>query len=314
MAGLRAYATIAALAAVGAAVPAAAVAAVPGGNLLRNGDAQSGVGSGDSSTTAPVPVPAWTTTTAFTEHLYQTAGSFPGPDASAAIAGGTQFFAGGPNAADTETATQDVDVSAASSEIDAGAVRATLSAALGGYETQEDNARVSATFLGAAGQALGTVAIGPVTAGDRDGATKLLPRASTATVPAATRSVHVVITATRTEGAYNDGYADNVSLVLAAAAAAPPDATPRKTIPLRMPRQRRCSGHRFTIRLHRPHGSRIVGVVATVRGRRVAHRHGHSITRLTIRRAPRGRFVLRVAARRSDGARMIGRHTYRGCA
>src|SRR5690349_15467079 len=91
-------------------------AAVPAGNLLVNGNAESGTGSSDSSTTAPVPIPGWTTTTNITEHTYDPAGSaaFPDVNASAAISGGGQFFAGGPanGAGNTvETATQDIDVS-----------------------------------------------------------------------------------------------------------------------------------------------------------------------------------------------------------
>jgi hypothetical protein len=53
--------------------------------------------------------------------------------------------------------------------------------------------------------------------------------------------------------------------------------------------------------------------VASARGHRVANRHGRNITRLTIARVPHRRFVLRVVATRSDGGRMVGRHTYPGC-
>ncbi len=309
---LRTFAPAAVVAALAVAAPASA--AVPAGNLVVNGDAQAGAGSADSSTPAPVPVPGWTTTTAFTEHLYQVEGAFPDPAASAAIQGGTQFFAGGPGGdRDVETAAQDIALSGAAPEIDAGTVRATLSAALGGYAAQEDHAAVAATFLGAAGQTLGSVAVGPVSAADRGGVTKLVARSATATVPTGTRSVHVVITATRTEGRYNDGYADNVALVLAGATA-PPAAPQTRTTRLHLSSSRRCgNGHRFTVRLQRPRGARIVRAVASGGGRRLAVVRGHSITRLTIRHAPRRRFVLRVVATRHDGARMVGRRTYRGC-
>src|SRR6201999_1158514 len=129
----------------------AAPAAVPSGNLIVNGNAETGTGSSDSATTAPVPIPGWTTTPNITEHTYDPAGSaaFPDVNASAAIGGGNQFFAGGPdNATDNtvETATQHVDVSAAATEVDAGTVTATLSADLGGFSTQGDNAAVTASF------------------------------------------------------------------------------------------------------------------------------------------------------------------------
>ena len=199
----------------------AARAAVPSGNLIVNGGAESGTGSSDSATTAPVPIPGWTSTTNFTEHTYDPAGSteFPDVNASASIGGGNQFFAGGPanGAGNTvETATQAVNVSTAAAEIDAGGVTATLSADLGGFATQGDNAAATATFLGSASEHLGTLTIGPVTAADRNNTTQMLPRSASGTIPPGTRTVSVVLTATKTDGSYNDAYADNLSLTLAA--------------------------------------------------------------------------------------------------
>jgi hypothetical protein len=205
----------------------AAQAAVPSGNLIVNGNAESGTGSSDSSTTAPVPIPGWTTTTNLTQHTYDPAGSaaFPDVNASAAIGGANQFFAGGPangSAGNTvETATQDVAVSTAAAEIDAGGVTAALSGDLGGFSTQGDNAALTATFLGSAGEQLGTLSIGPVTAADRNNTTQLLPRSGSGTVPPGTRTVRVVLTATKTDGSYNDAYADNISLVLSRSTPSP---------------------------------------------------------------------------------------------
>lgn len=209
----------------------AARAAVPAGNLIVNGDAESGTGSSDSATTAPIPTPGWTTTTNITEHTYDPAGSgnFPDVNAGAAIGGGNQFFAGGPaNGAgnDVETATQDVAVSTAAAEIDAGGVTATLAGDLGGFATQTDQAAVTATFLGSAGDALGTLTIGPVTAVDRNNTTALLPRSSAGTAPPGTRTIRVVLTATKFEGSYNDAYADNISLTLVGPSTSPPPPPP----------------------------------------------------------------------------------------
>jgi hypothetical protein len=212
----------------------AAQAAVPSGNLIVNGGAEVGTGSSDSSTTAPAPTPAWATTTNFTEHTYDPAGStaFPDVNASAAIGGGHQFFAGGPANSDNtvETATQTVDVSSAATEIDAGSVSATLSADLGGFATQTDNAAVTATFLGADGRQLGTVKIGPVSAADRNSVTALLLRTGSATLPTSTRTIRVVITATKVEGSYNDAYIDNVSLSLVGGPGQPSGHLPAPTI------------------------------------------------------------------------------------
>lgn len=214
---------------------APARAAVPAGNLIVNGNAESGTGSSDSSTTAPVPIPGWTTTPNITEHTYDPAGSgaFPDVNASAAIGGGNQFFAGGPGngAGNTvETATQEINVATATAEIDAGTVTATLSADLGGFSTQGDNAAVTAAFLSAAGAQLGTLSAGPVTAADRNNTTQLLPRSASGTVPPGTRTVRVVLTATKTDGSYNDAYADNLSLTLSGSSGPPTGPVIGKTL------------------------------------------------------------------------------------
>jgi hypothetical protein len=123
------------------------------------------------------------------------------------------FFAGGPGGA-TSAATQVVDVSGAAAEIDAGKVGATLSALLGGYSTQTDHAAVTATFLNGAGAPAGAVGLPTVTPAQRNQVTALVARTASAAVPAGTRQISVRIDAIRDEGSYNDGYIDNVSLVL----------------------------------------------------------------------------------------------------
>ena len=68
--------------------------------------------------------------------------------------------------------------------------------------------------------------VGPVTAADRGNVTTLLRREQRVTVPAGTRSLAVVIRTTRAAGAYDDGYADNISVVLSDNTAAPPPPPP----------------------------------------------------------------------------------------
>ncbi len=179
-------------------------------NLLQNPGAEAGPGGTDSS--GGMPPPGWTVTGDLTVVQYGASGGFPTPANSAAIDGGSNFFAGG-NAA-TSTATQTVDVAGGAPDIDNGMTAATLSADLGGYATQDDNMVVTATYLSASGAALGMLTIGPVTEADRGGQTELLPRTATGVLPAGTRSIQVVMTATREEGTFNDGYGDNVSLSL----------------------------------------------------------------------------------------------------
>jgi hypothetical protein len=190
--------------------PATARAQLPSGNLLANGNAEALTGSSDGVTV--VPPPAWSTNGPFTEVAYGTP-EFLTTDDSASWNGGASFFAGGPDNA-ASSATQVVNVAGQSALIDGGGVSATLSALLGGYLTQTDSATVTATFLDAGGATLGTAQIGPVTPDDRQSATTLLSRSTIAAVPAGTRSISVRIDATRNEGAYNDGYVDNVSLSL----------------------------------------------------------------------------------------------------
>jgi hypothetical protein len=204
-----------AAAALFAAAPAGA--AVPTGNLLVNPGAEAAPGAADSVT--QLPLPGWTVESTFTAVLYGTSG-FPTLADATALGGGVNFFAGGPGGA-TSAATQVVDVSGAAAEIDAGKVAATLSALLGGYSGQTDHAAVTATFLNAAGAPAGAVGLPTVTSTDRNLTTTLIARTASAALPVGTRQIAVRIDAIRDEGSYNDGYIDNVSLVLGAGGGAP---------------------------------------------------------------------------------------------
>jgi hypothetical protein len=194
--------------ALAAAAPAGA--AVPSGNLVVNPGAEAGPGAPDSSQQAPPP--GWTVESTFTAVQYGAPAFLTAAD-STALGGGANFFAGGPGGA-ASAATQVIDVSGAAAEIDAGKVAATLSALLGGYSSQTDHATVTASFLNAAGAPAGAVALPTVTAAERNLTTALIARTASAAVPAGTRQISVRIDAIRDEGSYNDGYIDNVSLVL----------------------------------------------------------------------------------------------------
>lgn len=146
---------------------------------------------------------------------YGAPGGFPELAVSKKIGGKVNFFAGGPSNP-RSGATQVVDVSRFKSAIGAGKRMATLSGLLGGYASQEDSLTVTATFLSAAGKKLGVLKIGPVTAGQRKSETTFLQKSASKPVPKATRSILVKLTAARTSGSYNDGYADSLALRLAA--------------------------------------------------------------------------------------------------
>jgi hypothetical protein len=186
---------------------APAHADLPSGNIVVNPGAEAAPGAPDSSTQAPPP--GWTLSGPFTAVAYG-APSFLTTDDGARLGGGANFFAGGPDG-DVNTASQVIDVSAGAAEIQKG-VTGTLSAVLGGYAGQDDNATVSAEPLDAAGTPIAPPTTLPaVSQAERQGVTDLLPRSAQVSIPLDTRAIRITITATRTAGAYNDGYVDNVS-------------------------------------------------------------------------------------------------------
>jgi len=204
---------------------AAPYATVDTPNLVRNGDAESNVGA-NNDTTIVTPTD-WTTTGQFTALQYGASGGFPTPTTRGPANRGKNFFAGG-NAA-VSTATQTISLSAYSADIDAGIDQFALSAYIGGYEDQGDNAVVSVAFKSSAGAALGSTSLGPVTPAERKNVTELLNVSKVAAVPKGARSAVVTVTDTRESGSYNDAYVDDISLVLktpAATASPKPTATP----------------------------------------------------------------------------------------
>lgn len=188
-----------------------ALATLPTGNLLQNGDAEAGTCSSDGHTAESIP--NWTTAGGLTVGCYSGLTGLPDSTVSTAIGGGNNLFYGNVNP--SATATQTVDVSSAATEIDAGNIVADLSGDLGGYSTKEDNMVVIAVFLSGSDQPLGTpIHIGPVTAADRGNVTTLISRSTSGSVPAGTRKIQVTMTATRSTGTDNDASADNLSLTL----------------------------------------------------------------------------------------------------
>lgn len=179
-------------------------------NLLVNGNAEADTGAPDNNTI--VTPTGWTTTGQFTSVQYGASGGFPDNTSPGPTDRRKNFFAGG-NVA-LSTAAQTVSLSAIAASIDTGARSFVLSAWLGGYSTQDDNATVTVVFQNATAATLATYTIGPATQADRGGNTAFVYKSASASVPVGTRAAIVTITATRLQGTYNDGYADDVSLVL----------------------------------------------------------------------------------------------------
>ena len=234
------------------AMAAPAGADIPAGNLIVNPGAEVGAAANDSFEAAKPPGAPWGTGPRFTQVAYGASGTnFPTTQVAGSIGGGSAFFAGGRDDGGgfTDVAYQEIDVSGAATEIDAGGVSATLTAYLGGTSGQADNAVVFARF-DSGDQTFGSVSVGPVTDSDRGGVTTLLKRSAQAPVPAGTRTIRIQITATRIDGTYDDAYADNLSLSLAGPL--PPGTPPDTAIDSGPPGQTNDSTPTFTFASNTP--------------------------------------------------------------
>jgi hypothetical protein len=189
--------------ALGATVPCSPAqgALILGTNLIVDGDAESGVSG-------------WTTAGQFLSNPYGTPShggniisvSDPGP----ANRGNNVFWGG---EVSLSSAQQTVRVLDGAAMIDSGSVAFQLSGWLGGFSIQDDNAVLTASFLGSDSTVIQTSKIGPVLAADRGSITSLLFRSNDGLIPAGTRSISFEIDSTRLQGTDDDGYADNLSFV-----------------------------------------------------------------------------------------------------
>lgn len=193
------------------AVPA--VAAGKSSNIIHNASAEH-TKTKPTDDGAKVKVTGWTVAKRyyFTAVRYG-APSFlakgdPGPKGR-----GKNFFAGGLDGRKS-IATQTDSLAAYKSWIKAGKGQFTLSGWLGGFSSQRDRTTLTVTWKSKSGKNLGSTTIGPVTAAQRQSNTSLLQRSTTGTVPTKAAKALITLTMTRSAGAYNDGYADKLSLVI----------------------------------------------------------------------------------------------------
>ncbi|HEX6449441.1 MAG TPA: alkaline phosphatase family protein [Trebonia sp.] len=207
-------------------------------NLIVNGGAEIGDGSYDG--VAANTVPGWTTTGLLNEVQYGASdgegiGGWPTPSTPGPADRGQNFFAGGGGG--VSTGTQTIDVSKAEGQINQGKVTYDLSGWLGGTGSETDNASVTATFLSASGDSLGTATLGPVTPAMRDDTTELLAKDATGTLPENTSDVRIVLTVIgnhpANRGGHGQGYADNLSFTISSdRVPAPPSPTqPSSQVP-----------------------------------------------------------------------------------
>ena len=90
-----------------------------------------------------------------------------------------------------------------------------LSAWLGGWDDNNDNARIGLEFYSRTSEILGqNVTLGPVLAVHRQNISCLLYRETTGTIPVGAAAMIVRLTISRTHNTYNDGYADDLVLRL----------------------------------------------------------------------------------------------------
>src|SRR3954471_16610405 len=82
---------------------------------------------------------------------------------------------------------------------------------------------------------------------------------------------------------------------------------------IRRPASKCVDTRRFSFRLHHTSGARVVRVVVYVNGKRKLSRRGRNITRVSISRLPKKRFVVRIVATQNTGAQIISTRVYNGC-
>lgn len=195
------------------------------GNLLVNGNGESGACTTDWS--AVNTVPGWTVTQGNPSIVCYSIGSFNTPGGGS---GGNAFIADGPYG--DSALRQNVNVTSAASTIDGGHVTYNLSGWLGGYTVYNGQAVVTATFLDANGKPLGTPAqLAGVNASARSSQSGFVAQSATGNVPAGTRTISVLLQFTDTSGSYNVGYADNLSLTLSTPVTAATLQAPASSVP-----------------------------------------------------------------------------------
>jgi hypothetical protein len=69
----------------------------------------------------------------------------------------------------------------------------------------------------------------------------------------------------------------------------------------------------LTVRVPQPRGSRVVAVAVYVNGRRTDAAHGRSITRITLKGLPHGRFTVKLITRDARGKRSTSSQAFLGC-
>jgi hypothetical protein len=189
-------------------------------DIVANGGAESSAAARDFQSAAPLDadVDGWNVVLGRLTPVAYDIGTdiHPNTALAARIGGGNNYFAGGPGGPSPAIAQQSIFLNEhiPLHQIRTGRVRATLSAHLGGFAAQADEAKVIALFRDELLNDVGTLVVGPVSPHDRGPVTDLLLRWASMAVPAEAVTVEVRIVSHRLIGLYNDGFVDNVALHL----------------------------------------------------------------------------------------------------
>lgn len=190
-----------------------------GSNLIVNSGAESGAGGDGTARVASVP--GWSASGGCDVYAYSTAYNNVNGIAPTNIVPrgtGSNYFAGGALPANCSF-TQSINLSSAGSTIDIGTVTFAASAYLGGFGSDGDNATLTVVFQDADVNPLSSLTLGPVGPNDRaEQENGLYLRRQIGQVPTGTRSVAVTLNMNSVNGANNEAFADNLSLVLNAPA------------------------------------------------------------------------------------------------
>jgi hypothetical protein len=192
-----------------------AQSSILGMNLIVNGNAEAGAAGMDVKT--PVgSIPGWSLTGKPTVLPYNLTGLLQLTDPTPPDHGFQYFAAAFPSL--PATMSQDIDVSSAASLINAGNAKFVASAYLG--SSGNAPAKMDVAFKNAKGQTFNTTTVGPLTfpfaGADSNG---MFFQQQIGLVPLGTLSV--TVTLSLTDGNYDTGIADSLSLVLSQLSTAP---------------------------------------------------------------------------------------------
>lgn len=192
-----------------------------GSNLIVNAGAEWSTAEPDQK--ADAGIPGWKDWTPLTTLPYGGVEGALTPDSRGPVERGRNYFCGG--GSQRSSIEQAIDLRPLARELDTGRIAFVASGWFGGYASQRDLAYMDISFRSERGDELGRWRVGPVTVEERlnswacgapaspDSLTGLIERSERGEVPRGSRIAVVTLTCEAGEG-LNDGYADELSLVL----------------------------------------------------------------------------------------------------